>query len=118
MQQKVKNVWIMGGNIPSKTSTDEPKIEPEFNFALDPIAANKVFTSPYIADKIVVLPAQTCTDVAPDNEIWKRIMHLSQSRNGIISRILKVEKDYGHIKYDPLCSYAYTHPNNIKCINV
>eukprot|EP00565_Helicotheca_tamesis_P008724 CAMPEP_0185733978 /NCGR_PEP_ID=MMETSP1171-20130828/21045_1 /TAXON_ID=374046 /ORGANISM="Helicotheca tamensis, Strain CCMP826" /LENGTH=333 /DNA_ID=CAMNT_0028403847 /DNA_START=97 /DNA_END=1096 /DNA_ORIENTATION=- len=121
LQQKVKDIWIMGGNIPQTTlppkdSTlcKETKVEPEYNFAQDPMAANIALSSPLIAEKIYILPAETCIDVPITNEKWAKILSLIKSRTGLISKILRADADYGHFKYDPLCAFSYAHPHKFQ----
>ena len=122
IQRKVKSVWIMGGNIPQQDVKDdsmgggeeEKSMSPEFNFEADPSAAEKVLSSPLVASKIIIVPAQTCIDILPNNKTWASILDLSKSRNGVISNILKYDNSYGHIKYDPLTAFAYAHPEKIQ----
>jgi inosine-uridine nucleoside N-ribohydrolase len=116
IQKKVRSVLIMGGNIPqSNDEGSEITIDPEFNFAQDPRAANIVLSSQLIVDKIFVLPAQTCINVPPDNHEWTQILELSKSRTGLISKVLQVDDSYGNIKYDPSAAFAYSHPESITC---
>mmetsp|Transcript_25792 Transcript_25792/g.38616 ORF Transcript_25792/g.38616 Transcript_25792/m.38616 type:complete len:259 (-) Transcript_25792:711-1487(-) len=116
IQQKVKDVWIMGGNIPqshgAELQNEGDAIKPEYNFAQDPPAANMVLSSPLIADKIFLLPAQSCIDIPSNDEIWMKTIDLAKSRNGLISQILNFNNRFGDFKYDPLCTFVYCNPGS------
>ncbi len=118
IQQKASSFWIMGGNKPQfdNGESQDRTIKPEFNFAKDPCAANVVLSSPLIADKIFLLPEQSCIDI-PSNEnnnIWIRTQELAKSRNGLISRILNNNTNFSDFKYDPLCAFVYANPGSFR----
>ena len=118
IQKKAKSIWIMGGNTPhhkgGESEIQGGTIEPEYNFAQDPYAANTVLSSELIADKIFMLPAQSCIDIPSDNTIWLQAVELAKSRNGLISKILNYNKRFGDFKYDPLCAFVFTNPGSFQ----
>lgn len=110
LESKIRSVWIMGGNIPKSTI-----IYPEFNFLQDPISANIVLSSSVFANKIYIVPEQTCIDIPSDDETYIKIRQISQTRHqGMISRVLQVNDETGPLRYDPLCVFAYLYPDRIE----
>jgi len=113
IKKKIRSIWIMGGNIPQQShdiKSSDFDMKPEFNFAQDPIAAEIVLSSSIICDKLFLLPAQACIDV--DQEAWSNVLEITKSRNDIISQILQSHPCYGHVKYDPVCAFAYANSNS------
>lgn len=118
------------------TYEEEPYFKPpEFNFAMDPVAASNVFNPERVPDsilnKIHILPWETClpTITTPSEKSkWSTIVEMAQSykeeckncgphhhNNVMLTRIIKaLGDDYDGIKYDPLTAFAYARPNSIK----
>lgn len=103
---KVKSIWIMGGNIPSKDNT-----QPEFNFKLDPLSMSKVIRHEKLRDKIYIVPEQTCQRQIMSNEKWNSIVNHGKKGDGVISKILAKTSDWNFLKYDALCAFAYANHN-------
>lgn len=108
MERKIRSVWIMGGNLPSKGMGGA-----EFNFQQDPQAAADVFTSASLSGKLRLvtkdisgknsggLPgiiADTATAASKD------------SGSKFFSSLLGAEPDA--VYYDPVCAFAMTNPEH------
>ena len=118
LESKIRSVWIMGGNIPistQSTSITTNNINPEFNFLEDPNSANVVLSSSVFTDKIFLVPKETCSDIPLDDETYVKIRQTSQSKGeGMISKVLQINDRTDPLRYDPLCTFAYLHPDMIE----
>ncbi len=107
LENRVHNIWIMGGNIP----TNKNKTKPEFNFANDPKSVFKMFRNKIIRDKIILVPFQTCSRKTASEAEWDALIKRGKEGNGVISKILQANDSWGSLKYDPLCAFTYANRN-------
>lgn len=106
IEDKVDNIWIMGGNIPSEETAD-----PEYNFNLDSESMSKVFLNERLRDKIFLVPMQTCSRQIVSKGKWDEIVEHGKKGKGIISKILSKNSDWHLLKYDAICAFAYANNN-------
>jgi inosine-uridine nucleoside N-ribohydrolase len=109
LEQKVSNIWILGGNDPT---TATPDSRPEFNFSQDAAATKQVLMSRNIlAPKIhLVLGSATSPDEHP--HVVKEVTDFVQDRTGtgglFYSDLLKQYPR--EVCFDPICAYLMEHP--------
>eukprot|EP00980_Cylindrotheca_fusiformis_P011962 scaffold2830_cov131-Cylindrotheca_fusiformis.AAC.83 len=114
LDAKLRQMWIMGGNLPSSSSI------PEFNFAQDPTAAETTvlrLLESNLLDRIYIVPAQACeiNEEVSQHE-WKKIVDLAKSQDGILSKLFQIHSSLDSLKYDALCAFAYARPDAVSII--
>jgi inosine-uridine nucleoside N-ribohydrolase len=106
MEKKLRQIWVMGGNLPP--SQNEPMPLPEFNFAQDVKAVHLVFSSPAFLKKMWVVPFQTCGQTI-EKQVWKKCLDGAQGTSNMVGKCLEWEGRYDAIRYDVMCAFGYVN---------
>ena len=109
LQEKVNEIWILGGNDPVADSNSKQK--PEFNFARDIIATKQVLEGKQLANKIrLVLGCDTSFETLPhvvDDVKEQVLIAWRQHPSDFYCRLL-----YSHPEascFDPICTFVMEH---------
>ncbi|KAI2502471.1 Psort location Cytoplasmic [Fragilaria crotonensis] len=97
LEEKVHEVWILGGNDPRSADPT-----PEFNLSQDAAASHYVFRSA-LASKVRLVLA---SDTSPDNQghLVDQIQDFAAGKRGMLARILQVRPQ--ECCFDPLAAFA------------
>ena len=116
---KINSIYMLGGNHPSLAHTLK---EPEFNFGLDPAAAQHVLTSPLLRDKIHLITSSVCNmgklTAAIGNEHMQSFIQEEHTRSidsscGFYRSILQYDTVAYSLSCDPVCAFAMEYPESV-----
>jgi len=113
LDNKLKSICVMGGNTP-----DSNNDKAEFNFAHDPLAAQRVMTNPILSNRINLVTAQACSKNMIDDKAWDNIIEKSKSSKGILSKVFEVESSKDTFKYDPVSAFVLANLSNNDLVSV
>lgn len=113
---KIHSIYILGGNHPSTTPT-----EPEFNFALDPAAAQRVLTSPLLQDKIYLVTTSVCKmPQLKESSEWQHMEKFIHDQKepttttNFFQTLLKHDTGMYSLSCDPVCAFCLEHDNAVE----
>jgi hypothetical protein len=110
LSSKLSSVWILGGNHPDRG------IE-KFNFGQDPLAAQKVLSSPYLQGKISLVPGeQTSCKCVPSSYTQSIVQVAAENvkQNGMILSSTIVADPHYAIFFDPICCFLYHQTRTLR----
>lgn len=116
---KIGNIWIMGGNHPrSLPNRQQQQQEPEFNFGWDPVAAQKVFNTNHVTEKIHLVTSsvshrERLVETVGDDH-FQELLERTKCEGDFFRSLLEVDDSGYFVSYDPVCAFASQYPERVE----